>query len=425
MLLSFLKLPKVFYGWWIVIASLFTGLYVGGVVFYGFTAIFEPIANEMGWSYAQVSFAASLRGLEMGILAPLIGILTDLWGPRKIILIGAIVTGVGLFLLGYVTSLVTFYGVFALISIGMSGCTMTVLMTAVANWFHKKVGLATGLAVSGFGFGGLLVPVMVKLIEVYEWRMAVSILAFGMFLTIIPLSFVFRHKPEQYGYLTDGQKEDQVIPANETGTSHNIEVDIKINRALKSSTFWQISLSFMFHVMLVNATVTHVMPYLSSIGISRSVSSLVATGIPLTSIIGRLGLGWLGDKRNKKQVTAGAFIMMGSGLFCFALATTAGAWILVPFIILFGIGYGGANSLRPSLVREYFGRTSFGTVFGSIIGASMIGSIIGPVLAGWAYDNWGSYQGIWFIFVSTTIIAVISTLTIHSVGPTVKSVDKV
>ena len=60
------KPSHVFYGWWIVGASFLIALYVGGVVFYGFTTIFEPIAHELGWSYTQISFAASLRGLEMG-----------------------------------------------------------------------------------------------------------------------------------------------------------------------------------------------------------------------------------------------------------------------------------------------------------------------------------------------------------------------
>jgi len=68
---------KFFYGWWIVLACFFIGLYVGGAVFYGFTAFFEPIRKEFGWTYTQISFAASLRGMEMGLFAPLVGFLAD------------------------------------------------------------------------------------------------------------------------------------------------------------------------------------------------------------------------------------------------------------------------------------------------------------------------------------------------------------
>lgn len=88
-------IKKVYYGWWIVLACFFIGLYVGGVVYYGFTAFFEPLIEEFGWSYTQISFAASLRGLEMGIFAPLIGFLVDRFGSRKLILCGTITVGFG------------------------------------------------------------------------------------------------------------------------------------------------------------------------------------------------------------------------------------------------------------------------------------------------------------------------------------------
>ena len=406
------KPSHVFYGWWIVGASFLIALYVGGVVFYGFTTIFEPIAHELGWSYTQISFAASLRGLEMGLIAPLVGILVDRWGPRRLIFSGAVVTAAGLILLSRTTSLGMFYGAFALIAIGMSCCTMTVLMTAIANWFQQKVGMASGIAVSGFGFSGILIPVIVRLIEMYDWRITMIILALGMLITVLPLSFFFRHKPEQYGYLPDGQLETPVTLHNGSVRSQTIEADVKVKQVLRSSTFWRIALAFMCHFMLVNATVTHVMPYLSSIGMRRARSSFVATAIPLMSIVGRLGLGWLGDKLDRRWVTAGGFAMTGFGLLCFEYASTAGTWLLIPFLILFGIGYGGCSAIRPSLAREYFGRTNFGTVLGLIIGVNTLGGIISPPLAGWVYDNWGSYHGIWFVFAGLPVAALISILTL-------------
>ncbi len=106
------KRLNVFYGWWIVAASFFIGVFIVGVIFYGFTAIFEPIAQETGWSYAQVSLAASLRGMEMGILAPLVGILVDRLGPRRLIFSGGIFAALGLFLLSKATSLPMLYGAY-------------------------------------------------------------------------------------------------------------------------------------------------------------------------------------------------------------------------------------------------------------------------------------------------------------------------
>jgi MFS family permease len=420
------KIPKIFYGWWIVTACVITGLYMAGAVAYGFTAVFEPIADDLGWSYTQISLAASLRGMEMGLLAPLIGVLADRWGPRRLIAGGVLFTAIGFFLLSQVTSLVMFYGAFIIVAIGMSTTTMTVLMTAVSNWFRRKIGIASGIAVSGFGLGGLFVPLMVWLIHSYGWRMTLIILAIGMFIMILPLSLVFRHKPEQYGYLPDGQVGDQTTFSDSMDFSQadkNVEANFTTKQALKSTIFWRMAMVFTVHAMLVNTIIIHVMPYLSSIGILRDQSSLVATAIPLTSIIGRLGLGMLGDKIAKKLVAAGSLVMMSLGLFFFGYAAIAGIWLMVPFIILFGIGYGGLNVMRPSLVREHFGRSNFGKIFGTVIGINMLGSVAGPPLAGWVYDNYGSYQGIWFIFCVLAILSIIFVLTIRPIITTNNNVD--
>jgi len=415
---------KIFYGWWIVGASFLIALYIGGAVFYGFTAFFEPIANEMGWSYTQISLAASLRGLEMGLLSPFVGILADRWGPKRLIFGGVFITAAGLLLLSSTTSLIMFYGAFALLAIGVSACTVTVLLTAVANWFRRKMGVASGIAICGFGFSGLLIPVIVGLIAAHDWRTTLNILALGLIVIILPLSLLFRHRPEQYGYFPDGQKQGSVAYPNESGPWQVIEVEVRVKQALKSGVFWRLALSRMYHMMTIAAIVTHVMPYLSTIGISRSTSSLVATGIPLMSVFGRFGFGWLGDKLNRRLVAATSFIMIGSGVLCFAYASTMSIWLLVPFLVLMGIGYGGSNALLPSLGREYFGRTNFGSIYGLMEGIGAIGAIIGPTLAGWAYDNWGSYQIIWLLLAGLAVVAMISVFTITPVRNVTELDDK-
>lgn len=406
---------NVFYGWWIVVASFLTALYIGGAVFYGFTAFFEPIANEMGWSYTQISLAASLRGLEIGLLSPIVGILADRWGPRKLIFGGVLITAASLFLLSSTTSLITFYGAFALLAIGVSACTVTVLLTAVANWFRRKMGIASGIAICGFGFSGLLIPVIVRLIAIYDWRTALNILALSMIVMILPLSLLFRHRPEQYGYFPDGQKQGTIAHLNDSGPPQGLEVELRVKQAFKSGTFWRLVLSRMYHMTTMMAIITHVMPYLSSIGISRSTSSLVATAIPLMSIFGRLSFGWLGDKFSKRLVATTSFIMISCGVFCFAYASNVRIWLLVPFLVLLGIGYGGTNAILPPLAREYFGRTNFGSIYGLMEGIGTIGAIIGPTLAGWAYDNWGSYQIIWLLLAGLAVVAIISVFTITPV----------
>jgi len=414
------KPRKVFYGWWIVGACFLISLYAGGVVFYGFTAIIEPLANEFGWSYAQISLAASLRGLEMGLLAPLVGMLVDRWGPRRLLIGGAIVTCLGLTVLSRTTSLAAFYGSFIILAIGMSACSSTVLMTAVANWFRRRIGLAIGIMICGYGFAGLLVPIIARLIDTYDWRLAIAMLAAGMLVICLPLAFLVRHKPEHYGYHPDGEVDNPGRSVDSLVQTRTVEIDVGTRQALKSRTFWHITLSLLAQAVVVSSVITHVMPYLGSIGLTRSRSSLIAMTIPLVSIAGRLGLGWLGDRVDKRRVIAGGLAMMCGGLLCFALIASGPLWLIVPFIFLLGIGYGGNNTMRASTIGEFFGRRNFGAIHGFMIGIMALGGIAGPPLAGWVFDHWGSYQPIWFVFAALAVAAIPVALTTPAVDAPIR-----
>jgi len=405
------KHSKVFYGWYLVGACVLITLYTGGVVHFGFTAVFEPIADEFGWGYAQIALASSLRGLEMGLLAPVMGLLVDRLGPRKLIFTGSVLISLGFLLLSRVSSMASFYGAFALLSIGMSTCTGTVLLTAVNNWFRAKAGLATGIVTSGFGLGGLLIPVVTSLIDAFHWRTAMLIVGLGGLAIVLPLSLLVRHKPEQYGYQPDGEAMTALDPGDVYTPISGTEIDVTAKQALRNRPFWHVAIASMCHAFVVGAVVTHMMPYLSSLGIARSTSSLVAFALPLASIGGRLSSGWLSDRLGRRQIFATSFVLMTAGLLLFSQVTAGMMWLVVPFIIAFSLGWGVSVTSRIAVLREYFGRGSFGTILGFTSGIMMLGNIAGAPLAGWVFDNWGSYQGAWLGFGAITLLGVVLTLT--------------
>ena len=394
-------IKKIFYGWWIVLACSLIGFYVGGVIFYGFTAFFEPIREEFGWSYTQISLAASLRGLEMGIFAPLVGFLVDRFGSRKLIFWGTITVGFGLILLSRTQSLAMFYGSFLLIAFGAGGCTMVVTMAAVANWFHKNVGIALGVMASGVGASGLMVPLIVQLIDVSDWRTTLIILGLGMWILGIPLSFVIRNRPEQYGYLPDGISPSDRMP-NSKNQGKGVEIGLK--EAFKNRVFLYLNIVEAVRMMIVAAVVIHIMPYLSSLGLPRATAGLIAGAIPLSSIIGRFFFGWLGDAFDKKYVMAWTFCIISLGMLAFCYVQVL--WVVFVFLLLFSPGYGGGIVLRGAILREYFGRNSFGKMIGITMGSASIGGIIGPTLAGWAFDTFGSYHLIWLVFCGLSGLAI-------------------
>ena len=134
--------------------------------------------------------------------------------------------------------------------------------------------------------------------------------------------------------------------------------------------------------------------------------------LPVASIGGRLSSGWLCDKVGRKQVLATGFALMTAGMLIFGYVTTGNMWLLTPFIITFSLGWGFVVTTRIALLRDYFGRGSFGTILGLIMGAMMLGNMLGAPLAGWVFDAWGSYQGAWLGFSAITTTAVFLVLTI-------------
>ncbi len=413
-ILSLVPRRPIFYGWWVVLGCAIISLWAGGL-FYGFTAFVNPIVAEFGWTYLTVSLAASLRSVEMGLLGPVTGFFSDRLGPRSVVALCGLVSGAGLLLLSRTGSLAMFYAGFVVLSIGFSGLGQVVTTTAVANWFRKKVGRATGLAIAGYRAGGLLLPLMVWLIAQHGWRMTLAILGFATWLVILPALLLLRHRPEQYRYLPDGESPDVRETAQSRANAYLAEVESTASQALKTRAFWFLVLAFAIQFMVLNAVTLHVMPYFADLGFSEELAALVAMFIPLASVAGRLSLGWLGDVFDKRFVMATTFFLQALGLTFFCYDGRA-LWQFVIFLAFFSPAFGGALALRSAMLREYFGRRAFGSIQGLMIVVVTLGGIIGPAFAGWVFDVRGSYQLAWLSFAAITLAVVPLMLAIGKGG---------
>lgn len=375
-------------------------LYVGGAVFFGFTAYFDPIRQTFGWSHTQISFAASLQGAEVGLIAPLAGMLVDRFGARAITQVGLIIVGAGLFWLSHVQTLVMFYAAVLFISLGAGGCTAVVALTAVANWFNKKASLAMGLVGAGVGAGGLIVMLIVFLIDRFQWRATLVIMGVGMFLFGLPLAALIKDRPESIGLRADGVS---VPDNNPKAQDVKDDTDMTLGEAFRTRSFILLNVVEIIRLAAIPAVLVHVMPYLSNLGVSRSTSGTVAAAIPLVGIFGRIGFGWLGDLYPKRYVMAVTFVLLSLGILAFGFADNM--WLILPFLICFPLGHSGSMVLRSSIVRDFFGRRAYGRILGIVLGVGAAGGIIGPTGAGWIYDTTGSYHLVWLILCGMTALA--------------------
>jgi len=408
---------KLFYGWWVLGALFLITGYISGVVSFGFTSVFKPIADEFGWSYARVSIAASIRGLEIALLAPLVGLLLDRIGPRKLIFTGALLTGCGLTLLSRIHTLAAFYGAFALIAVGTSTCIGVVPLTVVGYWFHRRVSLATGIVVCGSAAGGLMLPIVTMVIDRFGWRTAMVVFGAATWLILLSLAMIVRHSPERYGLLPDGEAGSAADEGRELADqAQSAYKNMSVSQALKTRAFWHLQAAFICHVFAIHAVVTHIMPYLSSIGISRSIGSLAAGALPVLSVAGRLSFGWMGDRHDKRYLMAIGVFLTAISLFGFAFIDRYVALLLAPCIVLLSIGYGSPVPMIPAILREYFGRKHLGAIIGFSQGLGMVGSLTGQPLAGFAFDTYGSYRAAWIAFAAVNLLGALSILSAPKFG---------
>jgi MFS family permease len=127
-------------------------------------------------------------------------------------------------------------------------------------------------------------------------------------------------------------------------------------------------------------------------------AAFAVTGMTISSLLGRIGLGFLGDFTSKRYLIALSFALQAIGLFIFSIIAVDKIWLIILFLLTYAPGYGAVISLTPALQADYFGSRYFGTISGLILIVSMMGGIASPVIAGWIFDMTGSYQPAWRIF---------------------------
>jgi len=408
------KTRKIFYGWWIVSASAVLNFFIGGTFFYGFTVFFNPIRESLGWSAATTSVAFIFQRLEVGILGPVAGFVVDRIGPRKMMLGGWSIIGLGFLFMSRINSLWAFYGTFLFIAIGISFGSFIVMNAAVVNWFSKKRSRAMTLVYVGFGVSGILVPVMAWLIERFGWRTTLLITGIGLWIICLPLCLIMRHRPEQYGYRPDGETstatdETQEVPESRPPkgimeeNSISPVVNFSAKAALRTRTFWLLSFTFFFQHIATSAIMVHIVPYLESVKVPTAIAASAVTGMTLCSLMGRLSFGFLGDFTDKRYLIAMALTLQTIGVFIFSFIDSERVWLVIPFLLFYAPGYGGPIPLRPALQADYFGTRNFGTIMGLMTLISMLGGLFSPVFAGWVFDTMGSYSPAWRLLTLTVI----------------------
>jgi len=323
------------------------------------------------------------------------------------IFLGLMILGFGFLMFSRVNSILGFYMVLPLIALGASWSGFLPIVTAVNNWFHRRRGLATGISSAGVNLGGVLVAFVAVSINSHGWRTSALVMGIVCWIVGIPLASFLRHKPQQYGYLPDGDHLEQKInmadPTLEI-TNGNISSDPALNssdfttrQAIRTQAFWIITCTHSISVLIISMVTVHEIPLLVDAGIPFETAASMLAFMTGVAVIGRVSGGYLADKIGMKPILLVCFFMMSAGVIVLATATT----ILqaVVWAVLYGLGYGIRAPILIALRADYFGPTHFATIMGFSQPIMVLGMFLGPIIAGFAYDVQGSYKAV-FILVS-------------------------
>jgi MFS family permease len=283
-------------------------------------------------------------------------------------------------------------------------------LVVISRWFRKDIGKANGLFFMGAGLGGVAVPLVVTIIDRLGWRTTLLYTSIGFLILGLSLSFVFRSRPEEYGYLPDGKTSGG---SEKPGSSFTPEFGTSVKEALKMRAFWHIAVVTLFQNATLSTVMLYAFPYLTHIGKTRATAGTLVMLYTFVSLFGRVPFGMLADMFKKSYVTAVSLVLQVVGLFLYSqMEGTSPFWLIVLFAIPYGLGVSGVLPLRAPLLSEYFGLKNFGTIFGLTSVFIAVGNVLSPPLAGWMYDTYHNYNIWWNVLIVFGIIAVIAILTI-------------
>ena len=336
------------------------------------------MSEATGWSRTGISSAMTLDFLTMGVAAFGWGALTDRFGPRAVVMAGAVLLGLGLTLASRATSLLEFQIAYGVIVGIAAGAVFAPMIATVTGWFDKHRSLAVSLVSAGMGVAPMTIsPFASWLIGHYDWRTAQLTIAIGAWVLLIPTAFFVRRAPQATGAGgTPG-----ALAAGDNGMT--------VGQALRSPQFIVLSATFFACCAMHSGPIFHTISYAISCGIMPAVAVTIYSVEGLAGLGGRLVFGLAGDRFGAKPVLVIGLMIQALGAGAYFFTRQVGEFYAVAAV--FGATYAGVMPLYAVIAREYFPMRIMGTVFGAAAMASSLGMALGPAMGGWIFDHFGTY----------------------------------
>jgi len=378
--------PPVFYGWFVLAASVVIELFGLGFGIFAVTTVYPYIIDTFPtWSRTVVFAPSSIIIGAVGLMSPLTGYLVDRFPIRRLFALGIMVQAVALILFSQVQTPTHYFASSALLGLGMSTVTILPNQVLVSRWFHQRVGLVNGILLGATALGAAIAPALVtRIIVASDWRSAfqlMSLLAF--FPPMLAALLVVRDRPADLGLHPYGHGHKATLQDEE-------RTQWTLQEAWRTRTFWALAAAIFLGGMPCYSYNKHILVHLKEIGYTPIQAADYKSLFFFVSACSRVSFGWLCDRFDKRNTVLVHFLLIGLG-YPLLLLVPEQPELLVPCLVIVGLGYGGLLPSMPILTVHYFGRAHLGRILGTYKVFYDIAAASAPVLTASLYDAYQTY----------------------------------
>ena len=369
-----------------------------GIMFYGLPFFFDFWIEEFAWTRATITSGMAVGKVVIGLLLGFVaGWFIDRFGPRRLMLTGIALGGIALIGLSMMTSLWQFYLFYLCNALGYLFGGPLPNQVLVSRWFDKSRGKVMGIAYLGIGIGGMLVPQVAKALNMeFGWRGGLMCLGILMIAIAFPMAWFVKDNPE-----------------GSAGPVKKAPHHVAFGTIIKGWPFYLLLIGSACSIAAVSGTSQNLKLYLSiDLKYTQQEAANVLSIVLGASIIGRLFMGWLADKIQKKYVMILIYSLVAVSIPLLFIADTTG--IMYLFAFLFGVALGGDYMIIPLMAAELFGVKALGRVMGVIISIDGLGEAFGPMLAAFIRDTSGNYVYGFSALIGLALIGTIAIIMLPS-----------
>ena len=401
---------RVYYGWYVAVACGLMMWVTVGVGYYGLATFLRPLEDEHDWSAGVVSGATGLYFVVSGVAAYLVGPAIDRGGPKRMMAIGAVLTGISAAAVGFVQTVWQLYLVYSVMALAFGMGASLAVGSIMSRWFIHYRAKAISLSSTGVSLGGAtLVPLGTWLIDKGGLELGAPVLGLLVVVVALPvLWLVIAGEPEDMGLQADGPGgPDAVRPQHRSRVQLHTQYRVWTRAdARRTVSFWALLIGFAFALATQTGVLIHQLSFLQEpdkLG-SRSAAALAVTVTTFGSIIARLVVGqFVADKGDKRVITVVLFV--GQAVAVLLYTMVSGTLAIYVVALLFGFTIGNVYMMMSLLTAEIFGILSFGTVYGVVSLAGQLGSGVGLVFMGWAHDVADGYTVPFVVLAALNLVA--------------------